>query len=167
MGFFGKLFGNSEKNNDITLFSPVTGKIVEASEIPDPTFADNILGPCIGIKPTKGVVVAPCDGKVEQIFKTGHAATIVSKDGVEILVHVGINTVDLKGEGFEALVEEGAEVTLGTPLIKFDIDLIESKGFNTVVPLVICNPTDFGNICFSGQGPVTAKDDKLATILRK
>ena len=168
MVFFDKLFNKDkqETNSEITLYSPVTGKVVAAAEIPDPTFADNILGPCVGIKPSEGVVYAPCDGKIEQIFRTAHAVTVVSKEGPEILIHVGINTVDLKGEGFQALVEEGAEVTVGTPLIKFDISLIESKGFNTVVPVVICNPTDFGDIRFNGVGPVAAKD-ALGSIARK
>ncbi len=158
-----KIFGSNSKSNNIELLSPVNGKIVNKNEIPDPTFAEDILGPTLGIEPTEGVVYAPCDCKIEQIFKTGHAVSISTKDKLEILIHVGINTVDLKGEGFTALVEDNMEVTKGTPLIKFDIDLIKEKGFSTVVPVVICNASDFGEVSLTAPCSIQAFE-KIATI---
>lgn len=152
MSLFGNLF--AKKDNQIHIFSPVQGNVVLASDIPDPTFAENILGPTTAIIPTTGHVYAPFDGTITQIFKTGHALTITSKDGVELLIHVGINTVDLKGEGFKALVADNQEVTKGTPLIDFDINFIMEKGYNIIVPVVICNPTDFTNINFTAPGNV-------------
>lgn len=158
-----KIFGSNSKSNSIELLSPVNGKIINTNEIPDPTFADGILGPTIGIDPIEGVVYAPCDCKIEQIFKTGHAVSISTKDKLEILIHVGINTVDLKGEGFTALVKDDDEVTKGTPLIKFDINLIKEKGFSTIIPVVICNASDFGDISLTDPCNID-KLEKLATI---
>ncbi len=145
MSFLGKLFGSKP---DPVLYSPVKGEAILNDQIPDPTFAEGILGPTFAVDPKEGLIKAPCDGTITQIFRTGHAVTLTSKDGVEILIHVGINTVDLKGEGFKPLVKDNEEVKKGSPLIEFDIDLIKEKGFSTIVPIVVCNPTDFESVTF-------------------
>ena len=129
MSFLGKLFGSKP---DPVLYSPVKGEAILNDQIPDPTFAEGILGPTFAVDPKEGLIKAPCDGTITQIFRTGHAVTLTSKDGVEILIHVGINTVDLKGEGFKPLVKDNEEVKKGSPLIEFDIDLIKEKGFSTM-----------------------------------
>lgn len=164
MGFLGKIFGNKEVAA-ISLKSPLNGEILERSTIPDPTFRDEILGPTLCFKPgADHTIYAPCDGVITQIFKTGHAVTITSKDKVEILIHVGINTVDLKGEGFTPLVQDDDEVKAGQPLIQFDGDLITKKGFSTLVPFVICNASDFKACNFIEPRAVTLRDEVCSLI---
>ncbi len=156
-----KLF--TKKANAFTIASPLNGEIIDKSIIPDPTFAEGILGPTIGFNPREGMIYAPCDGVITQIFRTGHALTITSVSGIEILIHVGINTVDLKGKGFSALVQEDADVKQGDPLIKFDIPLIKNEGYSIEVPLVICNPDNFRKIEFVAPKPVS-KGDIICTF---
>lgn len=158
MSFLNKLFG-SKKAEVITLNSPLNGEILDTKAIPDPTFADCVLGPTICFKPGEdGTIYAPCDGTVTQIFKTAHAITITSTDKVELLIHVGINTVDLKGEGFEAFVKDDDVVKCGQPLIKFDQTVIAKAGLSNLVPVVICNAMDFNSIEFAGTRSVTTTD---------
>lgn len=151
-----KLF--SQKTPSFNLVSPLDGELIDKSAIPDPTFAEGILGPTAGFNPAVGVIYAPCDGKITQMFRTGHALTITSLFGAEILIHVGINTVDLKGKGFKPLVNEDADVKQGDPLIEFDIPAIKEAGFSLEVPLVICNPDDFKKIEFVAPTQVKAGD---------
>lgn len=163
MGFFDKLFGG-KKAQVITLKSPLVGEIIETGEIPDPTFSECVLGPTCCFQPGEdGTVYAPCDGVVTQIFKTAHAITITSNDNVEILVHIGINTVDLKGEGFEAFVKDDDVVKCGQPLIKFDQAVIAKAGLSNLVPMVICNASDFKDVQFASPRQVTL-DDIACTI---
>ena len=121
MGFLDKLLGKKAVEPS-QIFAPLNGAILERQEIPDPTFSDEVLGPTLCFKPEGDdqTIYAPCDGVISQIFKTAHAVTITSKDKVEILIHVGINTVDLKGQGFEAYVHDDQEVKEIQPLIRFD-----------------------------------------------
>lgn len=163
MSFFDKLF--AKKTAAIAITSPINGNVVPASQIPDPTFAENLLGPCVGIDPKEGVVYAPCDAEVTQIFRTCHAVTLTSTDGVELLIHVGINTVDLKGEGFEACVKDGDKVKKGQPLIKFDINFIKEKGLSPIVPVVLCNAQDFKEYTFAPVGAFT-NNDVLITLTK-
>lgn len=163
MGLFDKFFG-SKKAEVIKLNSPLNGEIIDVKEIPDPTFSDCVLGPTICFKPGEdGTVYAPCDGTVTQIFKTAHALTITSNDKVELLIHVGINTVDLKGEGFEAYVKDDDVVKCGQPLIKFDQQVIAKAGLSNLVPVVICNAMDFKSVDFVGPQSVTT-NDQFCTI---
>lgn len=163
MGFFDKLFGGNKPAN-ITLKSPIKGDMINVTEIPDPTFAESVLGPTTCFKPgDDGTVYAPCDGVVTQIFKTAHAVTLTSTDNVEILIHVGINTVDLKGEGFEALVKDDDQVKAGQPLIRFDNKVIAQHGLSNLVPVVVCNASDFKSVEFIAPKAVTTDDD-ICTI---
>ena len=163
MGFLDKLFGNKQ-STVITLKAPLNGEMIPIQEIPDPTFSECVLGPTACFKPGEdGTVYAPCDGVITQIFKTAHAVTITSKDKVEILIHVGINTVDLKGEGFEALVADDQEVTAGQPLIKFDQAVIAKTGLSNLVPMVICNGMDFKSVEYAAPRAVTTNDN-ICTI---
>lgn len=164
MGLFDKLFGNKQPAN-ITLKAPLNGELIPIQEIPDPTFSECVLGPTTCFKPgTDGTVYAPCDGVITQIFKTAHAVTITSTDKVEILIHVGINTVDLNGEGFEALVTDDEQVKAGQPLIKFDQEVIAKAGLSNLVPMVICNSTDFQSVEYITPRAVTTNDD-ICTII--
>lgn len=167
MGLFRAWFGNNLddkasqglKSGSYTLKSPMIGRLVPAQEIGDSTFADEVLGPSIAFKlgeDSDWTVYAPCDGVVTQMFRTGHAVTLSSQDGqVEMLIHVGINTVDLKGQGFTALVANDQKVKTGDPLIKFDGDFLKKAGYELIVPMAICNASDFADVSFIQPEHVT------------
>lgn len=126
----------------VTVRQPVEGRIVPLTEVPDATFAEGIMGPGVAIEPTGSVVVAPADGSVAHVFPTGHAVAMVLSDGTELLVHVGIDTVEMQGDGFTTLVAVGDQVTEGTPLIEFDLAKIRAAGHPTVTPVILLNGGD-------------------------
>ena len=137
MGFFDKLFGGKSKdentakftNQSKTVLTPLQGKVLAQADIPDETFAQGILGPGCGIEPTGKTVYAPFDGTVNQVASTLHAVGLTSDDGIEVLIHVGMDTVEMNGKGFKALVKEGDKVKAGTPLLKVDLDAIRATVF--------------------------------------
>ena len=145
MGFFDKLFGGKSKdentakftNQSKTVLTPLQGKVLAQADIPDETFAQGILGPGCGIEPTGDTVYAPFDGTVTRIATTLHAVGITSNDGIELLIHVGMDTVDMKGQGFTALVKENQKVTAGTPLLKVDLDAIRAAGHPTATAIIV------------------------------
>lgn len=139
MSFLKKLFGKNEGKTEEVLVAPITGKVIPLEEVPDPVFAQKMMGDGLAIEPTEGTVVSPVNGEIVQFFPTKHAIGIKSETGVEILIHVGLETVAMKGEGFEALVEVGNKVTVGTPLLTFDIELIKEKAKSIVTPVIITN----------------------------
>jgi len=136
------LFKN-EKKSLFTLVSPVEGEVVPLSKVPDPTFSQEMLGPGVAIQPTRGRVVSPVNGTVSQVFDTGHAVTLVSDEGIEILIHIGIDTVQLKGEHYTPITQNGAHVAIGDVLIEFDERAIIMAGYETITPVVICNSGDY------------------------
>jgi len=132
--FFKK---NSKK--EINLVAPITGKTLDLSKVPDKVFAEKLAGDGIAIEPTGDIIVAPADGELSLVFKTMHAFAITLASGVELLIHIGIDTVFLNGEGFEQLVEAGTMVKAGTPIIKINKDFILSKGFSLITMLLVTN----------------------------
>ena len=140
MGFFKKLFSKPVDE----LFAPVVGNAVPVTEVPDPTFAEGMLGNGIAILPTEGKVYAPCDASVDTMFETGHAVSLVAPNGAEILIHVGLETVTLKGQHFTIHCKAGDQVKKGDLLIEFDLEAIKAAGFNTITPMLVCNSDDFG-----------------------
>ncbi|PHA00327.1 PTS glucose transporter subunit IIA [Bacillus pseudomycoides] len=136
---FKKLFGLGSKTNAETIVAPLTGEVKNIEEVPDPVFAGRMMGNGVAIDPTEGVVVSPVDGEIVQLFHTKHAVGIKSKNGAEILIHVGLETVTMAGEGFEAHVAEGQAVKVGDKLISFDLELIREKAKSTITPIVITN----------------------------
>lgn len=143
MGFFNKLF---KQNNKIVLNAPVKGKSVPLSEVSDPTFGEEILGKGVAIEPAGNQIFSPCDGTVDLMFDTGHAVNLKSSDGVEILIHVGLDTVSLKGEGFKTFKKTDEAVKKGDLLIEFDREKLIEKGFDVIVPMVICNTDEYKSI---------------------
>lgn len=123
----------------VTLRQPLEGRVVPLSEVPDPTFAQGIMGPGVAIEPTGDTVVAPADGTIGATFDSSHAVALVLGDGTELLIHVGIDTVDMKGDGFRTLVEKGQKVTAGTPLLHFDLARIEAAGHPSITPVIVLN----------------------------
>jgi len=135
MGFFQKLFG---KNTD-DLYAPMAGKAVPITEVPDPTFAEGMLGNGIAIEPAEGKVYAPCDATVDMMFTTGHAVSLVADCGAEILIHVGLETVSLEGKPFTVHAANGDKVKKGQLLIEVDLEAVKAAGLQTITPMVICN----------------------------
>ncbi|MBO4288991.1 MAG: PTS glucose transporter subunit IIA [Lachnospiraceae bacterium] len=127
------------------LLQPCKGIVIPQEEIPDDTFAEGILGQGIGIKPSEGIVYAPFDGMVTSVFDTKHAITL-EKDGMEVLIHVGINTVNMNGEGFEAFVEDDTEVKAGQKLLRFDTDAIHKAGYDDTVVVLLTNSDDMEDV---------------------
>ena len=131
---------------------PVKGEAVPSSEVNDPTFAEEMLGKGMAIKPSEGKVYAPFDGEVAMVFDTKHAVSLVSAKGTELLIHVGLDTVMLKGEHYTVHVEAGASVKKGDLLLEFDMEAIKAAGYDTIVPVVVCNTDDYKNIiCTTGK----------------
>lgn len=137
-GLFKK--NKTEKKDTLNFVAPVDGKTMDLSEVPDPVFAQKMAGDGLAIDATGDVIVAPCDGDLTLVFKTKHAFAMTLDNGIELLVHVGIETVSLNGEGFEQLAEAGTKVKAGTPIIKIDREFIKSKNLPLVTPILITNP---------------------------
>lgn len=154
----GKIFG-SNRSHKIVIGSPVNGRLIPTEDIPDLTFSQNILGPTIGFYPSEGKIYAPADGTIVQVFKTGHALTLTTKEGVELLIHIGINTVDLRGKGFTALVSDDAEVKKGDVLLEFDLKGIQEAGYDLSIPMVICNADDFADVVPGKAGDIQAGEE--------
>lgn len=133
-----------EKLSEIA--SPLKGKSIVLSEVPDETFATGVLGEGAAVEPSEGKVIAPADGVVSSLFDTGHAIGLTLDGGAELLIHIGINTVELNGECFTAHVKDGDRITKGQTLITFDKAAIEAKGYNTVTPVIVSNVEDYGAI---------------------
>jgi len=139
-GLLGK-----EKEN-IIVKAPLHGTAVTADQINDPAFAEQILGTTIGIKPVGERVVAPVNGVVDSIFETGHAVTMISDDGVQIIIHIGLDTVNLKGQFFTTHVKAGDRISTGDLMIEFDKNEIEKAGYDTTTAIIICNSAEFSQI---------------------
>jgi PTS system sucrose-specific IIC component len=149
--------------DDNCVYSPLKGKAVLMADVPDETFASDVLGVGAAVDPTEGKVVAPADGEVSTLFDTHHAIGLTLDNGMEMLIHVGINTVELNGEGYEAHVSEGDKVVRGQTLITFDIPLIKSKGFPVITPIIITNPDDYTDIHKAADGDVGYLDKLIET----
>lgn len=152
----------SEKEyNDDTVYAPLEGKVVALADVPDATFAEGVLGLGAAIEPAVGEVIAPADGEVSSIFDTHHAVGLTLDNGMELLIHVGINTVALNGEGFTAHVSEGDKVKRGQPLISFDKDFITSKGYPIITPVIISNIDDYKEVKTTASTEVKRLDELL------
>ena len=136
------------------LYSPLKGEAIKLSEVPDDIFANEILGKGMAVIPKEGLVTAPVDGEVSTLFETLHAIGITGDNGVEILIHVGINTVELEGKYYKALVKEGDKVTKGQPLLECDLVGIRNAGYNTVTPVIITNSDEYEEIELTAYGDV-------------
>ena len=150
--------------NKITIASPLNGEIVPLTEVKDETFASEMMGKGIAINPTEGKVVSPINGTVQMIFKTKHAIGLKSEDGAEILIHIGMDTVQLDGKHFTAHVKDGDKVKVGDTLVEFDMDAIKKEGYELVTPVIITNTMDYLEIVPKEIKSVNAGED-IITIL--
>ena len=152
---------NIEKTVVETIYAPIVGKVVPLSETNDEAFSSKALGDGVAIIPSEGKVFSPIDGTISSFFPTKHAIGILSNSGVEILIHVGIDTVNLEGKFFQDFVKEGDIVKKGDLLLEFDIEGIKKSGYNTITPMVIVNSEDFNIDVISENIQVSLKDTVL------
>ncbi|WP_039054852.1 N-acetylglucosamine-specific PTS transporter subunit IIBC [Enterobacter sp. Bisph1] len=146
------------------LVSPVTGELVALDQVPDEAFASKAVGDGVAVKPTDKMVVSPAAGTIVKIFNTNHAFCLETAKGAEIVVHMGIDTVALGGQGFTRLVEEGAEVTAGQPILEMDLEYLNANARSMISPVVVSNIDDFNGLVIKAQGTVIAGQTPLFEI---
>lgn len=166
MGFFDFLKKAAEPTpapsaSPMMLAADAKGTIVPMEQIPDEVFAQGILGKCCGIDPTEGEIYAPVAGTITQAPDSGHALGIQGENGVEVLIHVGVDTVEMKGDGFSPKVKEGDKITKGQLLLEMDLAKIAAANHPAVVITVITNTDDFKNVELVASGAVAPGDDLL------
>lgn len=155
---------NKMNGKESRIYAPVGGKIVNLDQVEDEVFSTGMLGQGVAIEPSVGRVVSPVNGVVTSIFDTKHAIGITSEDGVELLIHIGIDTVRLDGKYFESFTNSGDSIKKGDLLLEFDIDKIKQEGFQVITPVVITNSADFKQIEVIGKGQVNNKNEILRVI---
>lgn len=138
-----RLLPRSGKQRAEVLCAPLSGRVIPIDQVPDETFATCVLGDGIAILPLGGTLSSPADARVDQVFETAHAITLVTASGAELLLHIGIDTVELQGKHFEMLVKAGDRVSLGDALIRFDRESIATCGYDLTTPMVVSNSDDY------------------------
>jgi sugar PTS system EIIA component len=157
-----KLFSKKIETRVVEIHSPLDGEAIPLEEVPDPVFAQKMMGDGLAIIPKNGKVVSPVNGKVVQIFPTKHAVGLVSEEGLEILIHIGLETVELNGKGFEVAVSAGETVKVGDPLLNVDLDYLEQKHKEIVTPIVITNMLDkAGELEYIAKNNVVTRGDVI------
>lgn len=154
-------------NKEVKIMSPVSGRCVDLSHVPDEVFSQKMIGDGVAIIPSDGLFVAPADGELTMLFPTGHAYGMKVGQHIEILVHIGIDTVELNGEGFELLAEQGQQVKAGTPIIRVDLNFLKQKGYEIITPVILTSPSPAdgeSNIKVVCDRDLTAKNDLLFTV---
>lgn len=151
MGLFDFLKGNNKeaekKEFKGKVYAPISGKILPLEQVPDEVFAQKMVGDGIAIEPdASGTMLSPADGKVEKIFDTNHAFSIVTTSGMEIFVHFGMDTVKLEGKGFERIANEGDTVKKGDPLIKYDYEFLKENAKSVITPVIISNYEEYSSL---------------------
>lgn len=152
------------KKKGIELVAPATGKVIDIKEVNDGVFSEKMLGDGIAIIPESGEIVSPFDGKVVSIFDTLHAITL-QKDGINVLIHIGLDTVALKGEGFRAFVKEGQDVSKGDKLIEADLDFLAEKGCRTEIPVVIVE-SEYNSLESKKKGEFVEKGKDVVLLVK-
>ncbi|CVM96542.1 PTS system protein [Streptococcus pneumoniae] len=155
----------SKQTNPYEVQAPMSGKVIPLSEVNDSVFSSEMMGKGVAILPDKGVVQAPFSGKVVTVTPTKHAIGLVSDDGIELLIHVGIDTVSLNGQFFDVLVKEGDEIKTGDHLLSFDIEGIQSNHLDVVTPIIVTNSTQYLDVIHTGDTHVTAGQNKLLMLI--
>ena len=162
MGIFSALFGREKKAaavpacEPLSVYAPAEGRVVPLEEFPDELFCQGVLGPGCGILPAGNMVTAPFNGKIVQASDTLHAVGLLSDDGVELLIHVGVDTVDMGGKGFKYYVKDGQRVKLGDPLIGFDRETIKAAGHPDAIAVVVTNGDEFSAVDLQATGATTS-----------
>ncbi|WP_276210583.1 PTS sugar transporter subunit IIA [Heyndrickxia coagulans] len=160
-----KLF--SKKAAVEELVAPMSGKVVQIEDVPDEVFSQKMIGDGIAIEPDEGVVVSPVDGEIVQFFPTKHAVGLKTKSGLEILIHIGMETVALNGEGFEGFVQQGDRVKAGDKLVSFDLEQIRERAESIISPVVITNFDAVDTLSKTAETSVKRGKSVLLTVKMK
>ena len=147
----------------IALLAPLSGEIVALEDVPDVVFAEKIVGDGIAIKPSGNKIVAPCAGVISKIFETNHAFAMNCDSGLELFIDCGIDTIELKGEGFTRIAAEGQTVQAGDVIIEFDLHLLEARAKSTLTPVIISNMDDIKELT-KASGAVTLGTDVILSV---
>lgn len=153
------------KKKEVKIYAPAKGKVVNLEEVPDSMFSSKMLGDGVAIEIEEDIICAPQSGIIKVLFQTKHAFVIETKEGAEILIHIGLDTVDLKGEGFQAIASVEDTVKAGDPIIKVDRALIKSKGINLITMILVTNIERFNYVNIVGSGDSTTKTEIIRCIL--
>jgi glucose PTS system EIICBA or EIICB component len=156
----------ARSNEDEGFMAPLKGELKPITEVPDQVFAGKMMGDGFAIVPVEGTIVSPVSGKIVNLFPTKHAIGILSDTGREILIHVGIDTVNLKGQGFETLVSENDIVDQGQPLLKVDLDYIKEHATSTITPVVFTNLAEGEKVVIEKPGQVNLKQTGIIKITK-
>lgn len=148
----------------LIIASPITGELKALSTVKDETFASEVMGKGVAVLPTEGKVYAPFNGTVTTVFHTKHAIGLTSDEGVELLIHIGIDTVELNGEGYTSHIKDGDKITKGQLLAEFDIEMIKEKGYDVITPLIVTNTTNYLEVIGGDEKAVKHGEDAI-TIL--
>jgi PTS system beta-glucosides-specific IIC component len=155
---------NKQKTNKEIIGSPLEGKVIPLSQVKDAAFSAGVMGKGAAIEPTLGEVRAPFDGMVMILFPTKHAVGLISNEGTELLIHIGIDTVQLEGKYFETFVKQGQSVKKGDLLLKFDIERIQNAGYSTQVPIIVTNTQDYMDILVTNQSTIHQNEVLLTAV---
>ena len=153
------LFKKKEKKHVIG--SPAKGKAVSLKQVNDPTFAEEMLGKGAAVIPEEGKIYAPADGEIGMVFDTLHAVSMTTDFGAEILIHIGLDTVKMKGDGFTGHVKAGDHVKKGDLLLEVDLEKVRAAGYDTITPVLVCNTPDYASVEGIQADAVNAGDDLI------
>ena len=159
------MFGFGKKKETAPeLLSPLKGEAVPLSQVEDPVFGTEMMGKGVGIIPSEGKAFSPVSGKIATLFPTKHAIGIEGDNGAEVLIHIGINTVELEGQHFETHVKEGDKVKAGQLLVSFDIPAIVAAGYQVITPVIVTNTDNYAQVTPQKLGPITVGEVLIALV---
>jgi len=161
------MFNIFKKKKYVDIYSPINGILLKIEDVPDPVFSQKMVGDGVALEPTEGIVYSPVNGTIIQLFPTKHALGIQTEEGLEILIHIGMDTVELKGNGFESFVSEGEMVKIGDKLLKFNMELVK-KEHPIASPIIITNMDIVDKIVKESEGEeVKAGKTKIMRVYHK
>lgn len=161
-----EILNRNKDNRTCKIISPISGDVISLNDVPDQVFSNRIVGDGTAIEPFDGLVLSPCNGKIEQIFRTNHAIVIKSDEGLQILIHLGLDTVELNGYGFERISQIGAIVKIGEPLVRMDINKLKNMNKSIITPVIILNMDIVSEITICEGVKTAGKDDLMYARLK-
>lgn len=159
------MFFKKKQKEEPVLTAYISGPVIPVTEVNDPVFSSGALGDGIAIRPESDTITAPCDGEICMVAETGHALGISMSNGIQLILHIGLDTVSLKGQGFQILTRQGTKVKQGTPLLRFDRKMIEEKGFSTDCILVEVSQNQGSRLRFISGMDAVQNDTVIGTCI--